>query len=138
LADITNEGGPKPLKFKVNKMAYTIQSPSTLTESNIPLVTNESIQLLPRVGIYFSINTAHATPDLLKIYQEIQQKDRRGMYLASITGARELFDKLISLNKITFLDENAATKYYVFKFNRFIKFPMVDFGMNVLLFLICL
>jgi hypothetical protein len=129
LADITNEGDPKPLKIKFKKKPYVIQS----GESNIPVVTNKNIELLqPRVDICFGTNTAHATPDLLKIYQDIQQKHRRRMRLASITGARKLFDKLISLNKNTFPGDIAAAKCHASKFNRFIKFPMVEFGVNVL------
>jgi hypothetical protein len=83
--------------------------------------------------VFFSgTNTAHAIPNLLKIYQDIQQKHQRGMHLASITGARELFDKLISLDKNTSLDDIAAAKYHVSEFNRLIKLLIVDFGANVL------
>ncbi|CEG69279.1 hypothetical protein RMATCC62417_05379 [Rhizopus microsporus] len=82
--------------------------------------------------ICLSTNVTYASPELLEHFRKIKVQHRKNVYLDSIEGAHDFFDQCISIEKKRFVDKVSLLHCHSSDFNRFIKYSMIDFGINML------
>lgn len=117
--------------MKVNKKAYTLQSPTNVVTPNTPLIKSQDLDTLKRTfDICLSSNTKYASQDAIMDYIIIQNNFNSNTYIDKLPGARALFDQIVDMPEEDHADSISELKYDRSAFNRFVKFTMLDFAIN--------
>ncbi|RCH92579.1 hypothetical protein CU097_001910, partial [Rhizopus azygosporus] len=120
------------LEVQAKNRSYDIISPSIATSANVPIIKEENMTNLSKwFDICLSTNVTYVSPELLEHFRKIKEQQRKNVYFDSIEGARDFFDQCIFIEKRRFDDKVSLLHCHSSDFNRFTKYSMIDFGINI-------
>jgi hypothetical protein len=119
------------LKITVNDKKYTLCTPNTLVSPNTPLINTDNYSKLEQLAdVCLSFNQTHASQETYDEYTHINTIFDNNGSLKTIPGSINLFNSMVQSDGDDYCDYLAFIKYESNKFNRFMKFAMLDFAIN--------
>ncbi|KAG1019349.1 hypothetical protein G6F26_010194 [Rhizopus arrhizus] len=131
LNDLVVDTDTRPLKIQIKSKTYDIQSPQNAAVLDSPVIEKSILNILSRrVDICLWNNTNFASPELLEEYRGLQDDHRKNLNLLKVDYSMDFFSKFLEFDEERLLD-SIAEMTYDGSFNRFLKFSLIDFAVNM-------
>lgn len=121
----------RPLKIQIKSKTYDIQSPQNVAVFDSPVIEDSNMNTLSRrVDVCIRNSTNFASPELLEEYRGLQNDHRKNLNLLKVDYSMDFFSKFQEFDEEKLLD-SIAEMTYDGSFNRFLKFSLIDFAVNL-------